>query len=199
MLVLQNLPHAKVLAGGTAFFLDTMPCATVNKDSRIISSISKAGPARKVVPTGLGSVEQHAAFWKKSMLRVKTRSAVAATVFSLVILWPGAMVPLYAQDKPVAAPAIVPKTAETKLSDQETRGEGFFLQRCSLCHLPRKLKFGSPATAGPVLTGVFKEVDADQMKILRTHILKGGPGMPGFQFDLEPKEIDDLIAFLKTL
>lgn len=100
-----------------------------------------------------------------------------------------------AQAKPGAAQAA---TAQ-KLSEQESRGEGLFLQRCSLCHLPRKLKFGSPPVVGPSLSGLFKEADADQQKFLRALILKGDPKMPGFQYGLEPNEVDDLIAYLKTL
>jgi mono/diheme cytochrome c family protein len=99
-----------------------------------------------------------------------------------------------AQDK-----AVQPRSTVVQLSDQERRGEGFFLQRCSLCHLPRKLKFGSPPVIGPSLAGLFKDAAPDQMKVLRGFILKGGPNMPGFQYGLEPREIDDLIAYLKTL
>ncbi len=89
--------------------------------------------------------------------------------------------------------------ATRKLTEQESRGEGFFLQRCSLCHLPRKLKFGSPPVIGPSLSGQFKDADSEQLKVLRGFILKGGPDMPGFQYGLEPKEVDDLIVYLKTL
>jgi len=85
------------------------------------------------------------------------------------------------------------------LSEDARRGEGLFLQRCSICHLPRNLKFGSPPVIGPSLSGQFKDAAPDQLKILRGFILKGGPDMPGFQYGLEPKEVDDLIAFLKTL
>jgi mono/diheme cytochrome c family protein len=96
------------------------------------------------------------------------------------------------------------KSAETlpgaeKLSEQARRGEGLFLQRCSLCHLPRKLKFGSPPVVGPSLSGQFKDATPDQQKILRGFILKGGPNMPGFQYGLETKEVDELVAYLKTL
>ena len=101
----------------------------------------------------------------------------------------------FAQAKPSAAQV---STAQ-KLSEQESRGEGLFLQRCSLCHLPRKLKFGSPPVVGPSLSGLFKEADADQQKFLRGLILKGDPKMPGFQYGLEPNEVDDLIAYLKKL
>jgi mono/diheme cytochrome c family protein len=94
--------------------------------------------------------------------------------------------------------AVNPPAAE-KLSDAQRRGEGLFLQRCSICHLPRKLKFGSPPVIGPSLSGQFKDAAPDQLKILRGFILKGGPDMPGFQYGLEPKDIDDLIAYLRTM
>jgi len=95
--------------------------------------------------------------------------------------------------------SVVNPSGPEKMSDEQTRGEGLFLQRCSICHLPRKLKFGSPPVVGPSLNGQFKDASSDQMKILRGFILKGGPDMPGFQYGLEPKEVDDLISYLKTL
>jgi mono/diheme cytochrome c family protein len=136
---------------------------------------------------------------KNPMLRSKTFLVAMASVLGLVSFFSGRAVRLLAQEKPAATPSGSTKPGEQKLSEQETRGEGLFLQRCSLCHLPRKLKFGSPATAGPVLSGQFREAGPDQLKVLRAYILKGGPGMPGFQYGLEPKEVDDLMAFLKTL
>ena len=103
------------------------------------------------------------------------------------------------QGKPQSAPADATSKTNAKLNPQESRGESVFSQRCSLCHLPRKLKFGSPPVVGPDLTGLFKEASPDKLKLLTGSILKGGPDMPGFQYGLEPKEIDDLIAYLKTL
>jgi mono/diheme cytochrome c family protein len=123
-------------------------------------------------------------------LNTRIITAVALLLASLSI---GGAVYLRAQAKP----AVTPPTA-TKLSDEERRGEGLFLQRCSICHLPRKLKFGSPPVVGPILSGQFKDAAPEQMKILRGFILKGGPDMPGFQYGLEPREVDDLIAYLKT-
>jgi len=127
----------------------------------------------------------------KSVLKIRT---LIVTAFGLASLFSGGTACLLAQSKPAAA-----LPAAEKLNEQETRGEGLFLQRCSLCHLPRKLKFGSPPVIGPILTGQFKDAAPDQLKILRGFILKGGPDMPGFQYGLEPKEVDDLIVFLKTL
>lgn len=119
---------------------------------------------------------------------------IVITVVWLATIYCGRRVNLLAQSKPAATPP-----GAEKLSDDARRGEGLFLQRCSLCHLPRKLKFGSPPVIGPGLSGQFKDATPDQMKVLRGFILKGGPDMPGFQYGLEPKEVDDLIAYLRTL
>ncbi len=127
----------------------------------------------------------------KSVLRIRMKIVIALGLASLFF---EGVAYLPAQGKPSAG---LPPAE--KLNEQEMRGEGLFLQRCSLCHLPRKLKFGSPPVIGPILTGQFKDAAPDQLKILRGFILKGGPDMPGFQYGLEPKEVDDLIVFLKTL
>jgi mono/diheme cytochrome c family protein len=119
---------------------------------------------------------------------------IICIVLWLATFYFGGTATLRAQSKPAATPP-----AAEKLSDEARRGEGLFLQRCSLCHLPRKLKFGSPPVIGPILSGQFKDATPDQLKTLRGFILKGGPDMPGFQYGLEPKEVDDLIAYLKTL
>ena len=125
------------------------------------------------------------------------RQRVVATIICILGL---AMFSLRGPETLLAQnPPATPASNPAKLSAEETRGENLFRQRCSLCHLPRKLKFGSPAVVGPDLTGLFKEASPDKMKLLRGTILKGGPDMPGFQYGLEPKEVDDLIAFLKTL
>jgi len=131
---------------------------------------------------------------EQPVVRSKTLPITIAGILCVVIFYSGGAARMPAQDKP--APT---SSGSGKLTEQETRGEGLFLQRCSICHLARKLKFGSPATAGPSLSGVFKDAGPDDLKVLRGIILKGSPNMPGFQYGLEPKQVDDLIAFLKTL
>jgi mono/diheme cytochrome c family protein len=128
------------------------------------------------------------------MSKIKPLSGAFVVILILAVFYSPASGLLLAQNAPARAPS-----SPAKLTEQETRGENLFRQRCSLCHLPRKLKFGSPAVIGPDLTGVFKEAGPDKLKLLTGSILKGGPDMPGFQYGLEPKEIDDLIAYLKTL
>jgi mono/diheme cytochrome c family protein len=56
----------------------------------------------------------------------------------------------------------------------------------------KKLKIQAPP-----LEGMYSDdVDGD---ILRQFVQQGVPGkMPGFRFGLEPKQIDDIVAYLKT-
>ena len=70
-------------------------------------------------------------------------------------------------------------------------------QQCSSCHVG--------GVAGPVLTGLFKRKSMRDKKrtpltvdSVRQRIVSGGDGMPPF-VSLKPKQVDDLIAYLKTL
>jgi mono/diheme cytochrome c family protein len=96
----------------------------------------------------------------------------------------------------------------TKLTEQEVRGAGLFTQRCALCHLPKTFgaggaKFCCMPPVEPNLIGghlFTKDMTPDQEAALRGYIMNGGPTlMPAFKYGLEPKEIDDIIAYLKTL
>jgi len=93
----------------------------------------------------------------------------------------------------------------TKLTEQETRGAGVFFQHCALCHLDKTFgaggaKYCCVRSLGPNLAGMFKDLSPDQEKALRDFIMNGGPTyMPAFKYGLTPKDIDDIIAYLKTL
>jgi mono/diheme cytochrome c family protein len=93
-------------------------------------------------------------------------------------------------------------TATVTLSVQEQRGQGIFFQRCSLCHMT-KMETPAPQpfkSFGPSLKGmVQKDADADQISFFRDFIMTGTDRMPGFRYGLKPSEIDDVIAYLKTL
>ena len=102
---------------------------------------------------------------------------------------------LLAQGKP-----IVKQSSHSPLNEQQTRGEGLFMQRCSLCHLLRHTKAPPPPTVGPDLSGMFKDITPDQEKgLVDLFILKGTARMPGFKYALDQHELDDLVSFLKTL
>jgi mono/diheme cytochrome c family protein len=87
-------------------------------------------------------------------------------------------------------------TGTPTLNEQQKSGEAWFVQNCTLCHMPsnqkKKLKIQAPP-----LEGMYSDdVDGD---ILRQFVQQGVPGkMPGFRFGLEPKQIDDIVAYLKT-
>ena len=112
--------------------------------------------------------------------------------FAFIVGWivfPGT---LRAQSK-----AATPPGQRSTLNEQQKRGEGLFLQRCSVCHVAKVLKKTHPSF-GPSLSGLLKN-DTSKETAVRQIILNGGLNMPGFQYGLEPKEIDDVIAYLKTL
>ena len=101
-----------------------------------------------------------------------------------------------------AGPQQTPKPgAGSSLNDQELRGEGLFLQRCSVCHLPKmtKVKSDDLPSFGPSLKGLFKNSKPDKEAAVLEKIRRGSENMPGFQYGLTPSEIGDLIAYLKTL
>ena len=93
------------------------------------------------------------------------------------------------------APAVLARQAPVNraLSAAEKSGEKLFLQRCSLCHM------GSAPTYrpyGPALDGIM---DVRSEERLRQTILEGKPGMPGWQYSLAPAQVDDIMAYMKTL
>ena len=93
----------------------------------------------------------------------------------------------------------------TRLTEQQTRGAGVFIQRCSLCHLAKTSgaggsKFCGAPALGPTLSGRFANITPEQEQAYRDIILNGGPTvMPSWKYGLTPDEIDDIIAYLKTL
>lgn len=95
---------------------------------------------------------------------------------------------------------VFPSQESANLNEQQVRGEGLFLQRCSLCHLPQaRRQVPNAKPYGPYLNSALKNASPEKEKAVREIIIKGGPKMPGFQYGLSSKDIDDLIAYLKTL
>lgn len=106
---------------------------------------------------------------------------------------------------PVTKQAPIRHASGTKLDEQQQRGAGLFIQRCALCHLSKSFgtggsKYCCVASLGPSLSGMFKNMDPEQEQAMREIILNGGPTyMPGWKYGLTPKDVDDIIAYLKTL
>lgn len=80
-----------------------------------------------------------------------------------------------------------------------TRGEAWFYQRCSLCHLGRIVKDDVYQPMGPALSGLLKIASPEREKQIRAQIQRGSPRMPGFQHTFTPAELEELMAYLRTL
>ena len=103
------------------------------------------------------------------------------------------------QSLPIRHASAAPLTAE------QARGAGLFFQRCSLCHLAKTSgaagsKYCCVASLGPDLSTRFKNLSAEQEEAFKAIILNGGPTyMPAWKYGLTADEIDEIIAYLKTL
>ena len=78
-------------------------------------------------------------------------------------------------------------------------GKKLFVQRCSVCHLP-PLGVRPENPYARVLTGYMKgpESETRAREVIRKGTT-GTPGMPGFQYTLEPEQIESIITYLNTL
>ena len=90
--------------------------------------------------------------------------------------------------------------AELGLNTQQARGRHIYDQQCIRCHEP----YTRWGVHGPTLKGVYKKqflpsgmpVNDDR---LRDVILMGKSKMPSFRKSLSDHQVDDLLAYLKTL
>ena len=94
------------------------------------------------------------------------------------------------------------KAPAPMLNEQQRMGEALFIQYCPLCHVPRKRMSKDPdsevVTRVSSLAGRLREGRLSESSARET-ILRGIPQrMPGFQYSLGAKEMDDLLAYLKT-
>lgn len=85
-------------------------------------------------------------------------------------------------------------TENRSARDAVLEGKGMFQQRCAVCHLP--LVIDDERTYGPRLSA---ETVTGKETIIREFIRRGTPRMPGFQYGLEPEEIDSIISYLRTV
>ena len=93
-----------------------------------------------------------------------------------------------------------PKKNNEKKGPDTSKGQTVFKENCAVCHWPDKTE----KRIGPGLKGLFqreKLSDGRPVNVenVRNIILKGGEKMVGFEEKLDAKEMDALIAYLKTL
>ena len=80
--------------------------------------------------------------------------------------------------------------APLPLNDSELKGRRLFGQRCANCH------GGTAQRPGPLIGRQTVEKLGDAF--IREKVTKGSQAMPGFKDSLEPAQIDQITAFLKT-
>lgn len=83
--------------------------------------------------------------------------------------------------------------SQPSASDQQALGHRLFVQACAVCHLkpsPIAERYG-PALWKETVEGR----EADARDLIRT----GSERMPGFQYDLQPAQIDAIIQYLATV
>ena len=119
---------------------------------------------------------------------------------SLMLLGGGFFFSLVLSAQSQQSSSAVPASA---LNDQQKAGRRLFMQNCSYCHLLRNSNRKSTAEGtafGGGLKGLFQGERPRTEQAVKALILGGVPKkMPGFQYGLEPEEIDSIIAYLKTL
>jgi mono/diheme cytochrome c family protein len=83
--------------------------------------------------------------------------------------------------------------ANDNLTAQQRLGRQIVAQACAVCHLPA----GPGAkTWGPALN---KSTLPDDDETIRQNILEGNTRMPGFQYFLQPAQVDAIVAYLRTV
>jgi len=85
-------------------------------------------------------------------------------------------------------------SVRTSLPEPEKIGKRLFFQSCSFCHLgmPTKYQTYGPLLDREVIAGLGDEA-------VRKKIMDGSRAMPGFKYGFESRDIDSLIAYLKTV
>ena len=92
---------------------------------------------------------------------------------------------------------LITLTPAAAASPQEQRGKTFALNNCAKCHSIDKVS-PSPLKIAPPFRTLHKRYPIETIaEALAEGIYTGHPTMPAFQLD--PDQIGDLLAYLKTL
>lgn len=107
---------------------------------------------------------------------------------------------MLAQDQPTA-PSPKKKSSHGAAGGSAVRGKEVFEKKCSICHFADS----DQKKIGPGLKGISKRgtftVNGNKVttESLRTWIENGDSLMPGMKESLEPAQIKDVVAYVKTL
>ena len=85
--------------------------------------------------------------------------------------------------------------ASTQTQTSSDRGAAIFRKSCSVCHSVR----AGETKVGPSLYGILREGSGHSEQAVRQSIADGKGTMPAFKEKLEPRQIDDLLTYLRAL
>jgi mono/diheme cytochrome c family protein len=93
--------------------------------------------------------------------------------------------------------------SSSPLKPAEKAGRSIFQTRCAMCHVGQEPAVEAssnaaerrPATMGPLLSRSNTTNDA----ALRQKIKDGSGRMPGYKYTLSDEQIDQVVAFMKTI
>lgn len=122
-------------------------------------------------------------------------SSFSRSVCLLLVAY-AAILPMKLAARRQDGPGTKPGNPQT---DQQRRGEALFMQNCPLCHVWSKQKQDVAVLAPTFLIGMFR---GDKPMLTeasaRRFIIEGLPKtMPSFKYQLDSKQIDDIIEYLK--
>ena len=97
----------------------------------------------------------------------------------------------------VSVALAIPTSAHAQLSPQAQRGLTFVQANCSKCHAISKVG-ESPLSVAPPFRTLHNRYPVESLQeALAEGIITGHPSMP--EFRLDPGQVQDVIAYLKTL
>ena len=80
------------------------------------------------------------------------------------------------------------------LTPQQQHGRQILTQNCNVCHLPQES--GSQKTYGPRLDKAATNGDDN---LMRDVITNGLVRMPAWKYTLKPQDVNDVIAYVRTI
>ena len=87
---------------------------------------------------------------------------------------------------------------DSGLNQNQKEGRRIFQQKCAVCHVPA---YHGAVTLGPGLSNqtIQSEGEAAVRDAITNGLFDEAVTMPGWRYTLSPKQIDDVIQYLKTL
>jgi mono/diheme cytochrome c family protein len=97
----------------------------------------------------------------------------------------------------IALPILISATAAVAehgaAADQVKLGERLANQSCVVCH------FAPQITSGTYAPALSRDSLGGKANIMHEVIANGTPRMPGFKYQFKPRQIDAIVAYIKTL